>query len=174
MSMSMSMSMSMYPSIHLSIHGSIYPSIHLSIHPCIHLIEQASEVEHSRSKMQYRRVRAVTDRQKTDGLRSSNDKLAKCAQTLSLSLGLSLGLRALTLSLRLTLTLTLILTLALALALALTPTLAPTLARCVQTLHAKGLGRLATAITNKSGSLGRGVKGMSIYGKFKGEHEDSD
>ena len=73
------MSMPIYPSIHLSIHGSIYPSIHLSIHPSIHLIEQASEVEHSRSKMQYRRVRAVTDRQKTDGLRSSNDKLAKCA-----------------------------------------------------------------------------------------------
>jgi len=86
--------------------------------------EQASEVEHSRSKMQYRRVREVTDRQKTDGLRSSNDKLAKC----------------------------------------------------VQTLHAKGLGRLATAITNKSGSLGRGVtnKGLSIYGKFKADHEEHD
>ena len=64
----------------------------------------------------------LTDRQKTDGLRSSNEKLAKC----------------------------------------------------VQTLHAKGLGRLARAITNKSGSLGRGVKGLSIYGRFKGEHEEPD
>jgi len=44
----------------------------------------------------------------------------------------------------------------------------------VQTLHAKGLGRLARAITNKSGSLGRGVKGLSIYGRFKGEHEEPD
>ena len=84
--------------------------------------ERASAEQHSRSKMQYRRVRAVTDRQKTDGLRSSNEKLAKC----------------------------------------------------VQTLHAKGLGRLARAITNKSGSLGRGVKGLSIYGRFKGEHEEPD
>ena len=48
------------------------------------------------------------------------------------------------------------------------------LAKCVQTLHAKGLGRLARAITNKSGSLGRGVKGLSIYGRFKGEHEEPD
>ena len=29
--------------------------------------ERASAEQHSRSKMQYRRVRAVTDRQKTDG-----------------------------------------------------------------------------------------------------------
>ena len=166
------MSMSIYPSIHLSIHGSIYPSIHLSIHPSIHLIEQASEVEHSRSKMQYRRVRAVTDRQKTDGLRSSNDKLAKCADAEPRPKPRPKS--PYPKSIRLTLTLIRILTLALALALALTPTLVPTLTRCVQTLHAKGLGRLATAITNKSGSLGRGVKGMSIYGKFKGEHEDSD
>ena len=48
----------------------------------------------------------------------------------------------------------------------------------MQALHAKGLGRLANAITNKSESLGRGVKGkgLSIYGKLggKGDQEEHD
>ena len=162
------------PSIHLSIYLSMDPSIHQSIYPSIH--PSISSSRRARWSTAVLRCSTAACAPSQTGRRptacAAPTTSSQSAQTLSL--GLSLGLRALTRSLRLTLTLIRILTLALALALALTPTLVPTLTRCVQTLHAKGLGRLATAITNKSGSLGRGVKGMSIYGKFKGEHEDSD
>ena len=83
--------------------------------------EKIEEMARS-SKMQYRRVRAVTDRQKNDSLRSSHHKFANC----------------------------------------------------VQALHAKGLGRLATAISHSGESVGRGVHGLSLYKRFKRDNEDPD
>ena len=91
---------------------------------------QAIETAARSSKMQYRSVRAVTDRQKTDSLRSSlgssNHKFASC----------------------------------------------------VQTLHAKGLGRLASAVGHAAESMGRGVQvgvqGLSGHRRFKHDSEDVD